>query len=636
MQAQTQSSVPFRKSENTLFRRPRLERFGRLLLLGVVLLGLVLGFAPAQAQTYRFAVPLMQMQVFIQPDGSAKIVYDITFENSTSGDPIDIVDIGMPTNSYDLNAMSASSDGVALDDIRPSTVVKQGVEIHLAGQAIAPGQTGILHFETLVPDLVFQDVTKRDYASMQITPTWFDGQSVIGDTNLQIAIHVPEGISPDELLFQDEPFSNKALFEGRAVAVWDLPAVSLTGPHIVGLSYPKRVMTNIQAMSVWKLASIWLEQHPNLRIGLGVLAIGLFSFFFLRLSGGTGFSLWFILCVGLGYLFLRYPLSLPAAILPLIGLVVWTQRSLNKRKVPYLPPIAQVEGGGIKRGLTAPEAAALLDMPLNKILTLVFFGLLKKGVVRQTKEEPLVLEVAEGYRAIDMKGAPKDRFNVRQRAAQQAGVTLQSYEQRFLDELERHADSPVKDIKFGEPMEWFLTSLAKRMKGFDLSDTQDYYRSIVKKAMDQAKALGDIPARDEALDRDMEWILLDDGYPQVFNTPTYTYHPSWTRPVGGGSSAPGLPSSGSGSSFSPSVSNVTAGFAGWTENTMASLATSISPSMLPSLGGKTGFVNLSGVDRTVGNVFEALGSSSGKGGGGGGGCACAGCACACACAGGGR
>ena len=156
-------------------------------------------------------------------------------------------------------------------------------------------------------------------------------------------------------------------------------------------------MTNIQAMSVWKLASIWLEQHPNLRIGLGVLAIGLFSFFFLRLSGGTGFSLWFVLCVGMGYLFLRYPLSLPPAILLLIVLVIWAQKSLHKRKVPYLPPIAQVEGGGIKRGLTAPEAAALLDMPLNKILTLVFFGLLKKGVVRQTKEEPLVLEVAEGY-----------------------------------------------------------------------------------------------------------------------------------------------------------------------------------------------------------------------------------------------
>ena len=110
MQAQTQYSIRSRTGATHHSRRPRLDRFGRLLLLTVVLLGLALRSAPAQAQTYRFSVPLMQMQVFVQPDGSAKIVYDITFDNSTSGDPIDIVDIGMPTNDYDLNTMSASSD----------------------------------------------------------------------------------------------------------------------------------------------------------------------------------------------------------------------------------------------------------------------------------------------------------------------------------------------------------------------------------------------------------------------------------------------------------------------------------------------------------------------------------------------
>jgi hypothetical protein len=69
---------------------------------------------------------------------------------------------------------------------------------------------------------------------------------------------------------------------------------------------------------------------------------------------------------------------------------------------------------------------------------------------------------------------------------------------------------------------------------------------------------------------------------------------------------------------------------------MGSLAAAISPSSLPSMAGKTGFLNLSGVDKATANVFEALASSSSRSGGGGGGCACAGCACACACAGGGR
>ena len=35
--------------------------------------------APVYAQTYSFAVPEMLMQVIVQPDSSAKIIYDITF-----------------------------------------------------------------------------------------------------------------------------------------------------------------------------------------------------------------------------------------------------------------------------------------------------------------------------------------------------------------------------------------------------------------------------------------------------------------------------------------------------------------------------------------------------------------------------
>lgn len=635
MQVYSRSSSQSSRSSSSLPVVTNVERAGRIALLALVLLAIALGIAPVHAQSYLFSVPLMQMQVYVQPDGTAKIVYDITFDNSLSGSPIDIVDIGLPTNDYDLNQMSASIDGVPLSFIRPSEVVKQGVEIHLQDQAIAPGESHIVHFETVLPDLVFQDVTQRDLASIQITPTWFDAASVLGSTDLQIAIHVPEGVNPDELLYQNEPFTTKALFEGRAVALWEFPDTYLTGPHPVGLSFPKRVVSGVQDMSVWQLASIWFEQQTTLRLVLGALAIALFSFLFFRWTGATGISLWLVLSAGLVYLFWRFPLSLLAALPLLIVLVIIAERRLRKRKLPYMPPIAQVEGGGIKRGLTAPEAAALLDLPINKVLTLIVFGLLKKGILRQAKEAPLQVEVATEYRTIGLKAKQDERYDIRRKAAQQAGVTLQTYEQRFLDQFERDPDKAVKEIDFADPMDWFVRNLAKRMEGFDLSDTQDYYRSIVKKAVDQAKAIEDIPAREQALDRDMEWILLDDGYPQVFNTPTYSYHPSWSRSAGGSLA----PSSGGGPAFSPSVSNVAAGFAGWTENTMASLAAAISPASLPSMAGKSGFVNLAGVDRTVGSVFEALSSGSGRSGGGGGGgcaCACAGCACACACAGGGR
>ena len=176
------------------------------------------------------------------------------------------------------------------------------------------------------------------------------------------------------------------------------------------------------------------------------------------------------------------------------------------------------------------------------------------------------------------------------------------------------------------------------MKGFDLSDTQDYYRSIVRRAIEQAAAIGDIPQREKAIDRNFEWILMDDHYPTVF---TYgrPYRPIWTRgpSVAGGGSGPSAPSMPGQTSFG----DVAASFTGWAENTMGGLAAAVSPGSLTADKAGGGFLDLSGADRVTGEFFEAISkaSSSGGGGGGGGGgcaCACAGCACACACAGGGR
>jgi hypothetical protein len=173
------------------------------------------------------------------------------------------------------------------------------------------------------------------------------------------------------------------------------------------------------------------------------------------------------------------------------------------------------------------------------------------------------------------------------------------------------------------------------MKGFDLSETKDYYRAIIRKAVQQASAIGEIPQREQAIDRNFEWILMDDHFPTVF---TYgrPYYPTWSRgstvSMPGGASA--APSAGGGTSFG----DVASSFAGWAENTMGNMASAISPGALSLAHPAGGFLDLSGADHLSGEFFQALAESGSGGGGGGGGCACAcaGCACACACAGGGR
>ena len=63
----------------------------------------------------------------------------------------------------------------------------------------------------------------------------------------------------------------------------------------------------------------------------------------------------------------------------------------NKRKLQYLPPKIAIEGHGIKRGLTAVEAAILLEQPMDKILTMILFAVIKKDAP-PSPAEPLVLK----------------------------------------------------------------------------------------------------------------------------------------------------------------------------------------------------------------------------------------------------
>ncbi len=597
----------------------------------------------AWAQTYRFRVPTLQMQVFVQPDASARIVYRITFENSPTADAIDIIDIGMPHAGYPIATMRAAINDIPLPTIRPSEYVTPGVEIPLGQHAIQPGQQGVFSLEWIMPDMVYQDTTNREYASLQITPTWFDSDLVIGTTTIQIAIHMLPGIQPDEVLSQREAFTDKAIFQDRTVAVWQWPDKRATQAHLVGVSFPQRGMQRVVTMNAVQLAVKWLEDNPGIALGLRVLIVIALAVAFFRFTGGTGISVFVVLAV-LTFFLLSHAMTLLA--LPLSLLLIPVTEAIRHRrpKGSYLPAIVQVEGGGIKRGLTAPEAAVLLELPLNKVLALVIFGLLKKGVLRQLQDTPLIVDVAEDFRA---KNAPsaKEREAQQRKSAQNHGIVLHQYELPFLTLIEQQPGVPIPQLDFSVPMKNLIQHVVQRIKHFDLSDTQDYYRRIIQRALNEAQTIGDIPERDQVVDRNLEWILMDPGYRTVLEPRGAPYRPIWIRstsvggsPPSGGGGQPSVAQPGPGGRTS--FGDVAASFAGWTENTMGSLASAIAPGALnvPKAGG--GVINLSGADKLTGDIFKALGEASSHGGSGGSGggcaCACAGCACACACAGGGR
>src|SRR6266508_5602497 len=76
-----------------------------------------------------------------------------------------------------------------------------------------------------------------------------------------------------------------------------------------------------------------------------------------------------------------------------VGIPVLTAIGSRRRKLQYMAPKIAIEGHGIKRGLTAVEAAILMEQPLDKVMTMILFGVVKKGAAVVTNRDPLTIEV---------------------------------------------------------------------------------------------------------------------------------------------------------------------------------------------------------------------------------------------------
>lgn len=568
---------------------------------------------PLFAQDYAFDVPRLEMDVRIQKDASAILQYNMDFNNYPGAHVLDIVDIGLPYENHNFGNMSASLNGTSARTIRTSQYVKPGVEVHLPNGGIPGGESGNFKFEATIPDLVFQDTTRKDYASFQITPTWFDSKFVRGSTKQIIRVHLPEGLNPDEALYQDIGFSGKEEVDGHVVLSWEANR-SLVGPYRVGVSFPKRVMNRIVEMTISEMIVNWYlnSVSEGTRIILLLGSALLFAIVFFRFTGGTGGCLFVILLIAAAIWIGNWPPAQLAIWPVLLVLAVVVETTRRRKKSKYLPAIASVEGGGIKRGLTAPEAAVLLELPSEKVATLILFGMLKKSLIQQNKASEFSVE----------KAPPPD-------------VITHDYEKSVLDTLSKKKDS-LNRLDFTSPMKALIASVVAKMAGFNLDETREYYQHIISRAWKEAQETGDLNLWQKKMDEKVDWMLLDPNFNDRFRPYQDRYIPRSYRTGGwGGSSAGGTSGSGSSSpspsSGGPRFTDIAASMTGWMQNTSGQVITQLE-------GQKGGILNLGGFDKAVGKALKSGGSGgSGRSGGGGGcACACAGCACACACAGGGR
>lgn len=557
-----------------------------LVLIAIALLSAVLPVT-ALAQTYTYSLPQQFIDLYINEDGTYSIDYLFIFVNDPSGPTIEWVDVGVPTDNYDLNSVVAYANGVELSEIEESPYVDPGVAVGLESQSIPPGQSGEVRvFIARVRDVLYPDDNDELYVSARFSPNFFEGGSISGGTETILTYHFPPGVQPDEPRWHDAPSGFPPEPEGgvdndgRMTYTWLNPSADATRQYIFGASFPR-------------------EYIPEGSIVTGSTSSGSSS------TGGAGFLAELVACAS--------PFLIPLLCFGgIAGLIVWGISSDRRRKLKYLPPKIAIEGHGIKRGLTAVEAGILMEEPMDKIMTMILFGVLKKNAATVTSRDPLEIELEDPL--------PELRF----------------YERDFLLAFNKTKKSERKKA-LQKMMVELVKSVGKKMKGFSRKETVAYYKDITLRAWQQVEAADTPEVKSEKFDQHMEWTMLDKDYDDrtrdVFRTgPVFVpmWWPRYDPGFGRVPSSPGraaVPSPGRGGVSMPTLPG--SAFAG-------SIVTGVQGFSSNVVGSISDFT--SGITNITNPPPKPPASSYSRGGGGGGGCACA-CACAgcaCACAGGGR
>ncbi|MDD2920855.1 MAG: hypothetical protein PHQ36_01090 [Anaerolineales bacterium] len=531
--------------------------------------------------SYLFSVDKEDVNVYWNADGSQSLDYVWVFTNDANGHPIDFVDVGMPNGNFDMNTVSADVNGnaasVSTSDYQGSGT---GFAVVMDSQTIGAGASGTIHvYVGRITGVLYPDSGDSAYASGVFAPAYFGSQYVSGTTALTMTFHLPPDMNENEPRwhaapggFPSEPQAGYDA-ENRVTYTWYSPSASASEQYTFGASFP----------------ASYVPEDAVIRTSALDAIVGMFAAFF-------------------GFVASSLPCLIFIAIF--IGSPVLSIIQANRRKLKYLPPKVSIEGHGIKRGLTAVESAILMEQPLDKVMTMTLFSVIKKNAASVKTRDPLEIE-----------------------SVQPLPETLHDYERNFLKAF-KIPDKKLRQEALETMMVGLVKNVAEKMRGFSRKETLDYYKAIMEKAWQQVETADTPEVKSQKFEEALEWTMLDKDYDdrtrRVFRGPVYVpmwwgrYDPAYRPASSGGQAAPVSMPSSSGKQGLPG-----ADFA-------ASMVTGVQTFSQKVIGN---------INTFTGKVTGATNpppkpSSSGRRGGGGGGrscaCACACAGCACACAGGGR
>ncbi len=509
----------------------------------------------ADGQEYDFSTVKEKVFIKVLKDGRAVITYNLVFMNYGSG--FNVVDIGLPNFKYDKDSASAfvrikdtSGRTVSTDSnpsIRMSWYVYPGLEVHVNGGA---NRRIELDFTVTCDWMVWESPNNKKLASIEFRPTWFSQDYQRGSADsISVDVNLPLPIEElDRIVWEHGKYDRVEENEYGVILGWDFgsmyPADMEDGKADVGVAFPKQYVDNYYKKNLW--VSI--------------------QFFFQDMFG-TFWMNKFICC----FLII---------LLVVVAIIVLVIVSSARSKKNYFRPSISVPGAGPRLGLTAPEAAIVLELPLDRVVEMVFYGMLKKGSIKivAVSKPPLIKKL-------------------------DVNVLTMSYEKDFFETISYDGAISESDLK--RSLEKMIKATEIKLKGFSQRRTEAYYKGIVRKAWDEVKVCGNAAEVDNVLRFNDEWLPLDRNYDGKMSSHVHIWYLG--RPEGGdrGFVNPG----GYARAFSENLTSISGNMVSSTTKLTHDVVNTLHPPPPPSTGGSS----------YHGGSFHS--------------CACA---CACACAGGGR
>ncbi|UCD97131.1 MAG: hypothetical protein JSV35_03530 [Candidatus Bathyarchaeota archaeon] len=402
-----------------------------LLLLSLSLI-VVLGPINAEAQSLIYHVNHEWVKIWINQDGTIDVLYDI--EVACDQGTLHWFEIGQPNDDFIIgDAFDESGTRLPTSDESSRGDYRVRVDV----EDIDAGESTRFTLTTNVGRMVWEDVENPGNVGMKFTPSWFS----VNVGNLRVRIVMPEGVTEvDVKTLTGVEWDNADYVDGPFAVYWEREDLSPNVKFTFGVSFPEQYVEHY-------------EVQPDF-IGKYGLWIGVFI----------------------------------VLVLILVGVVL-----ASFQKKPYLKPVMSMEALGVRRGLTAVEAACLLDLKPEMIVTTILYSLLKKRAVWVTATEPSVrLRVIEKFKETPQSSTVNP---------------LRYYEIDFLKAVKK--DGTLDEQLLAETISFLDRSVEEKLHGYCRKDTVDYYSRVVEKVWTEVAQAETSKLSSELFDEHLLWLLLD-------------------------------------------------------------------------------------------------------------------------------